>query len=248
MDVRPAAGWWVALRPAATAYPRQRLLVLPHSGAGPNSYRPLLTGLPDDVEVRGLNLPGRERRLGERPGCTVADVVASLGELADDVPSAVFGHSLGALLGVWVARELGSRCTALIVSGQVPGVRPRFRHRAPTEAEMIGLLELGDVPLPAALYRPRWRRVLLGTLSADLRLGAEATEFTGVRLDVPLTVLMGAEDRMVDHALVPWWAEHTSAECDVHVLPGGHFAVLAPENRDAVAELLGIRTGVPAPA
>lgn len=62
--------WWplMRLREAVTA-PRARLLVFPHSGSGPNSLFPLVEPLPEDVEVLGLSLPGRERRFGEPPGC-----------------------------------------------------------------------------------------------------------------------------------------------------------------------------------
>ncbi|MEV0456298.1 thioesterase II family protein [Catellatospora methionotrophica] len=236
MAVQPV--WWSPLRPPAAAPARRRLLVLPHSGAGPNSYRPLLGGLPGDVEVRGLTLPGRERRLGERTGASLDDVLSSLGELGDPLPTVVFGHSLGALLAMWVACELGGDCAGVIVSGQAPGASRRWRHRPPTEAEMIELLEAGDVPLPKALYTPRWRAVLLDALRADLRLGAEAADFDRIRLDAPLTVLAGQADRLVDPTALGCWARHTSASCRTRLLPGGHFAVLAACNRAEVTALI----------
>lgn len=233
--------WWSPLRPAiGCPSPRARLLVVPHSGGGPNGYLRLLGDLPSDVELYGLTLPGRERRLGEPAGTSVDEVLDSLATIPGPwPPTVVFGHSLGGSLGLLLAARLGERCTGLVASGQTPGDRDRWIDDLDTDEELLGLLDLGGGTLPEALDHPAWRATVLSTLRADLRLGAEtADRSTGVRINAPITALAGLGDRLIDLDAMSGWAEHTTARFEVHTIPGGHFAVLDPEHRAAVLNLI----------
>ncbi|MFD5426300.1 thioesterase II family protein [Streptomyces sp. NPDC127084] len=252
MSVRPTTWpqWWSQLRPwgKPVTAPRARLLIAPHSGAGPNRYLRLVGGLPDDVEILGLTLPGRERRGTERPGATLDEVLASLSAVSPpEVPTLVLGHSMGATLGLHLAHALGKQCVGLIASGQEPRYGAGWLSETSSDEDVLRLLELGG-DLPSAVMEDTgWRTALLDNLRADLRLGTESAERSrGLRIDGTITVLCGEEDRLVDPDALAGWGAHSVAGSEVHLLPGGHFALFDPVNRPRYVEAIESRLAVTA--
>src|SRR5438093_882622 len=85
---------------------RARLLCLPHAGGSASFFLPVAHALAPDVEVLAVQYPGRQDRRGE-------DCVDNVPEFADrlldalagwlDRPLALFGHSMGALVGFELA-------------------------------------------------------------------------------------------------------------------------------------------------
>ncbi|MFI6279794.1 hypothetical protein [Streptomyces sp. NPDC050988] len=61
---------------------------------------------------------------------------------------------------------------------------------------------------------------------------------TTVHVTVPVHALGGCSDLLIPADLLPTWARHTTGECRVELLDGGHFALLAPENRATVDRVL----------
>ncbi|MCM9080028.1 MULTISPECIES: thioesterase II family protein [Streptomyces] len=238
----PHVPWWPLLRLREAPAPRARLLVFPHSGAGPNTLFPLVEPLPGHVEVLGLSLPGRERRFGEPPGCRLDQVLDSVADEVlgrDPLPTVVFGHSLGALLATRAARLLGPHCRAAVVSGQVPGRTPRRAHAATTDQDAVRLLRDGGGTPEWVLHDPDMLAHVTRVLRADLELGREAAAgFADVRLDVPLHVLGGTADPLVPHEPLDGWAGHTTGACQVHRFDGDHFFLLAAEHRPTVVDVL----------
>jgi surfactin synthase thioesterase subunit len=243
--------WWHPLPrsgagAARRAHPRLRLLLAPHSGSGPNTLLPVLDGLPGDVEVLGLCLPGRERRFTEPPGTTLAQVLRSVDreltgrDAGTPPPTVAFGHSLGALLAVRIADRLGPGvCRSVVVSGQSPGSGPRRVQRADTDAELLDVLT-GAAGTPQAVLRDATLRArLIALLRADLELSRQASQdFGALRLAVPLAALGADADPLVPHDRLAGWAAHISGAFRPLTLPGDHFALLDPANADAVRRTL----------
>ncbi|MFJ8716847.1 thioesterase II family protein [Streptomyces violaceus] len=213
---------------------------MPHSGGGPNRYLRLVGDLPDDVEILGLTLPGRERRRTEPPGATLDEVLSSLATITSpEVPTLILGHSLGATIGLHLAHALGEHCVGLIASGQEPRDGAGWLSEHSSDEDVLRLLELGGDMPSVFMADTGWRTALLDNLRADLRLGAESVERSrGVRLDVPITVLCGCEDRLIDQEALAGWSAYSAAECEVHVLSGGHFALFDPVNRPRYVEAI----------
>ncbi|MGW6980377.1 thioesterase II family protein [Streptomyces sp. NPDC054932] len=235
--------WWPELRlPDAAIAPRTRLLVFPHSGAGPNTLFPVVGPLPAHVEVLGLSLPGRERRFGEPPGCRLDQVLDSVSDEVlgrDPLPTVVFGHSLGALLAARAARLLGPHCRAAVLSGQVPGRTPRRAHATTTEEDAVRLLRDGGGTPEWVLHDPEMLAHVTRVLRADLELSREAAAgFEDVRLDVPLHVLGGTADPLVPHGPLDDWAAHTTAAFQVLRFDGDHFFLLDGQHRPTVVDVL----------
>ncbi|MEV7594118.1 alpha/beta fold hydrolase [Streptomyces sp. NPDC089922] len=239
----PDGLWWPLLRNRGTEpAPRSRLLVFPHSGSGPNTLFPLIEPLPEDVEVLGLSLPGRERRFGETPGCTLGEVMDSVRDevlAREPLPTVVFGHSLGALLAARAARLLGPDCRAAVVSGQVPGRTPRRAHATSSDEDAVRLLRDGGGTPAWVMEDPEMLAHVTRVLRADIELGREAAAgFEDVRLDVPLHALGGTADPLVPYEPLDGWAGHTTGSCRVLRFDGDHFFLLSAAHRGEVVEVL----------
>ena len=78
------------------------LICFPFAGAGASVFTELRRCAPDSIDVRPVQLPGRETRFGEPPLTTWAQVRRLLAEELippAGSPYAVYGHSLGGLVG-----------------------------------------------------------------------------------------------------------------------------------------------------
>jgi len=115
---------WLQFRPAA-GNQRLRLFCLPHAGGGATTYHSWTAELPAFVQLCPVLLPGRETRLSEALYTQIDPLLGALDrELRPwlDIPYAVFGHSMGALLAfAWVRilqREGASMPVWLFLSGR----------------------------------------------------------------------------------------------------------------------------------
>jgi len=102
-----------------------RLFCFPYAGGGTTIFRAWPQGMPDDVEVAPVQLPGREGRLREPSFTQINPLVRALADALRphlDREFAFFGHSMGAIISFELARELrrrrGPAPAHLFVSGR----------------------------------------------------------------------------------------------------------------------------------
>jgi surfactin synthase thioesterase subunit len=214
--------WTAPLRPAAAAC-SGRVVAFPHAGAGPQALLPVLRHLPRRLEAVGVTLPGREGRFGERaarlasdPGAVVAAVHAELAALPA-VPTVVFGHSLGATLAAAVVAAHPGRYAGAVLSA-LPGAGSAAQRAGRwTDAQLLVILARGGATPDAIVTSPMWRRHLLDLLRADLTLGVRlAVGLDLAALDVPITLLAGADDDIAERSEVP-------VPTRERTFRGGHF-------------------------
>ena len=92
--------------------PKQRLLCLPYAGGSCTIFRNWSRVLPPDIEVLPVQLPGRGARHQERPPSSIEETSAQLSEAITpllDRPYMIFGHCMGALIALELARFLDAR-------------------------------------------------------------------------------------------------------------------------------------------
>ena len=233
---------WLA-RPAPRPDAGLRLFCVPHAGGGTAAYAALARILPEWIELAVVRLPGRETRLREEPYGDIASLVGDLavalrGQL--DRPYAVFGHSLGALIGFELLhrlREAGAPDPVrLFASGrrapQLPEVDPPISHLA--DDGFIAELQRRYDAIPAAvLAEPDLLAMLLPTLRADYRLVERYAYEARPELPCSLTVFGGASDPRVTAGELRAWHVHAPSSFRLRILPGGHFYLQGEEARVA---------------
>jgi surfactin synthase thioesterase subunit len=229
--------WGTADRPGTGV----RLYCLPHAGGSASAYRSWFGRL-DGVSVRPLQPPGRETRLRETPYTRLTDLVGDLATavLAEvesgpaPLPYAVYGHSLGALVGFELVREIrrrgGPAPVHLLVSGSAPPDAAPCDDGPPvagmTEDEVVALLRrIGGTP-EWMLTDPTVLRMILPPFRADFILKETYQYENQPPLDVPITALAATADPRAGSEAVTGWRDQTTGRFRSHTLTGGHFAVL----------------------
>ncbi|MEU3479160.1 thioesterase II family protein [Streptomyces sp. NPDC033754] len=234
----PAPVWLAQLRPRPDR-PLGRVVMLPHSGAGPNTLLPVAARIPDRYEVVGVTLPGRERRFGEAPEIGPQALVAELlDELAalPPLPTVLFGHSLGASAAVALAQASPQVCAALVLSAQSPGGSRAVHREEWPDSALRDLLALGGGTSPAILDDPVWRDHVLTVLRADVLLSRSLAERIHQQpVTHRMTVLGGADDLLLPAAELDAWQDHALHDTRVRVFPGGHFYLFDEHNAAEVA-------------
>jgi surfactin synthase thioesterase subunit len=163
-----------------SAVEETHLVCLPFAGAGASFFTPWQDRAPEGLHVLPVRLPGREERFVEEP---YTDAVRAAAEahtqvtrqLPEGARVAVFGHSLGAVLGFERAYRLeaepGVRLDALVVSG-APGPWSGRADRASglPDAEFLARVRTFAGYAHPALEHPEMRELLLPLLRADVRM------------------------------------------------------------------------------
>jgi pyochelin biosynthetic protein PchC len=229
---------------------RMWLLCLPPGGGGARLFKDWADLLPAGLGVAALELPGRGSRLGEPQATSMTEVVAEFADAMEPLlerPVMLFGHSMGAVLSLALARELrarrGWRPLALVAAASEPPERrniPTSLADASSDAsdeELVTWLRGLGGTSDELLASREFLAEMLSALRADLALveGAEWPEQPP--LDCPLHVYVGERDAAVDGSgAARGWAAHTTREQPLRSFPGGHFFV--QESADLVLAAL----------
>lgn len=218
-----------------------RLYCFPHSGGSPGEYLRWSDGLPG-LELWGVNLPGRGRRMSEEPYRRLDELVGAIADaVAFPPPFAFFGHSLGAVVAFEVARALRDRGApqprALFLSAYQAPHLPRTDpdvHGLPDE-QLVPIVERQYGELSTALRDdPEFRQFTLSYHRADFEMIETYRYVEGRPLSVPLIVTGGAEDYPLE--MLEAWRRHTTGPFSVHLFPGDHFYLR--EQRDGLLRLI----------
>ena len=210
-----------------------RLFCLPHAGGGVTAYRSWNTGLPASVEICPVMLPGRESRLSEPLYTQMSTLVEAMDqELRPwlDIPYAVFGHSMGALLAFEWVRNLQRDGQKLPVWLFLSG---RGAPDIPTGAKQLHLLSdnefvaeltrLYDGLQDEFLENGELMQMFMPILRADVEVVESYRFREGEPLDCPITVFSGKQDTSVSWDRQQAWMRHTRRQFSMQILPGGHF-------------------------
>lgn len=234
-----------------------RLFGFHYAGGSASLFRPWASGLPSFAETVGVQLPGRENRLGEPPFERMAPLVDRLVDVLVphfDRPFAFFGYSMGARVAFALGHALRERGlpspSLLFVAGSPgPSLESEVEGWDESDERLIDYLrDLGGTPADV-LDRPDLLSVLLPTVRADLTVVATTPYRSRRPLEVPIHALAGMDDDYASPAHMQAWSVETAAGFELSAVPGGHFFVhSAPEQvLDLVAgRLAPLGTGSPA--
>jgi medium-chain acyl-[acyl-carrier-protein] hydrolase len=228
--------WVIAAR--VVPRPRLRMFCFPHAGGGASMFRTWHEFLPDTIEVRGIQLPGRESRWKEP---LVPDAERLLQAILPamepflDTPCVLYGHSVGSLLAFEVAAEFRRHRLPpplhLFVSGRrAPNLTSPFPPIVDLsdDAFVAAIVRLYD-GMPRVIQQDReLLQIFLPMLRGDIAI-AESYRWRGeAALDCPISVFGGLDDRSLTIEELVAWRPLTRGEFRLELLPGDHFF---PQNR-----------------
>lgn len=219
----------LSARPMAST----RLLCIPFAGGGALAFRAWAAGLPSHVEAFAVQLPGREDRLQVPAFDSWQPMMDALIEALTplpDLPTAVFGHSLGAVIGLELARWMQARRPGQlqhVFSSGRPwpggGTAERIALWDLSDDELMRELDLQYGSLSTSLAHPDIRDMTLPILRADLRLLDSYRYSPSPALDCPLTVFGGTGDPATPARSLEDWRHETHGPFSVQMLDGRHF-------------------------
>ncbi|MDX3311421.1 thioesterase II family protein [Streptomyces sp. NPDC054884] len=233
--------WMRNFHPSSPGAPR--LVCLPHAGGSASFYFPVSAALAPEVEVLAVQYPGRQDRRLDPPAESVealADELFSVLDPQDDTPLALFGHSMGAVVGFELARRLeaaGRPLAVFFASGRrgPSRVRSESVHRRDDAGLLEEIKKLNGTDL-ALLDDEEMLQMIMPALRADYRLVETYERGPGPRLSCPVVAMTGDADPRVTIDEARSWAEETSGAFELLVHPGGHF-YLAPRQRAVNAQI-----------
>jgi medium-chain acyl-[acyl-carrier-protein] hydrolase len=222
-------------RCGGTANPRLRLICLPYAGAGASLFRPWR--LPDSLhaEVWAVQPPGREDRWREAP---VRRVDLAVRALTDglrpllDLPYALFGHSMGALLAFELSRHLrrlgAPPPVRLFVSAFRAPHLPAWRPPLTPLTEPLLLARVAEMvgPSKSAVTDPELLSALVPLMRADFELCETYRYAPEAPLQLPVTCFAATDDSEVRVEEMSAWHRHTTGDCQLYPFTGGHLFLL----------------------
>ncbi|MFJ3484090.1 thioesterase II family protein [Pseudomonas sp. NPDC090202] len=214
-----------------------RLFCLPYSGASAMFYSRWRRQLPQWLQVRPLELPGRGMRM-DQP--LERDIAALARQLADeisaelDTPYALFGHSLGGLLAYELAHELYRRQLpaplALFTSATAGPARRDVSEYAieKSDEELLARLRTLGGTSEEALANADLMALMLPILRADFLLCGSFQYGQREPLPLPIHVFGGKQDAVRVDELIDW-QEETSSGFSLDMFDGHHFYLMDQE-------------------
>ncbi len=214
-----------------------QLIFLHFAGGNCYSYDFLKQHLKTAFTVHALELPGRGKRLGE-PCITskrhaVNDYVRQLKEILNGEPYIIFGHSMGATLGlsvVWEIEQTGLAPSLFIPSGNAG---PRVTQAVRLDEKEIYKMNDED-------FKKELRR--LGGISEEILDNDEAYYFfsriiradfqiletdenfeESIRINTPIYALMGSDEKRSSE--IENWKRFTSGSFQYKIFSGNHFFI-----------------------
>ncbi|MFI8336755.1 thioesterase II family protein [Pseudomonas taetrolens] len=214
-----------------------RLFCLPYSGASAMSYGRWRRSMPQWLQVRPLELPGRGMRMDEP---LQSDMPRLAAQLADEIsaeldrPYALFGHSLGGLLAFELAHALRERGLpaplALFASATAGPARRDVSEYAvaKTDAQLMTRLRELKGTDEAVLANAELMQLMLPILRADFLLCGSFSHAGRPPLAVPIHVFGGKQDSVRVEQLLDWQVDTCSA-FSLDMFEGHHFFLVPQE-------------------
>lgn len=215
-----------------------RLFCFPYAGGSEFLFRTWPDRMPPTIEACPVCLPGRGARFAEPPVDQLLPLVESVANALTphlDVPYALFGYSMGALLCFELARLLQRRGAPAPVHLFVGAQRaPQIPLNVPpidelADAEFLAeLAQLGGTPREA-FANAELMQMMVPVLRADFAACRTYRYEPGAPLSCPVTAMAGMDDAALELADLRAWKEQTTGAFTAAMFPGDHFFLRTQE-------------------
>lgn len=212
---------------------KQQLFLLHFAGGNSYSYNFIRKYLEKSFEFHSLELPGRGKRISEdllySKKDAIEDYFRQIKKLRNNQPYLIFGHSMGATLGLSVTKMMEGINDApekLIVSGNSgPGISTRDykRYLLDDNAFKEELRGLGGVP-NEVLENEELFSFFNTSIRADFEiLEKDMYSEKDIVLKTPIYAIMGDEEEMATE--INNWSKFTANNFNSNIWSGNHFFI-----------------------
>ncbi|AXY73679.1 thioesterase [Paraflavitalea soli] len=212
------------------------LLCLPFAGGNKFSYRKYEEKAPANLRIIPLEYPGRGSR-GREPllpelNLLVEDIYHQASPYIAQGGYAIYGHSLGALVAMQLARKIISHHQPpplhLFVSGAAgPSslcFRQKQRHRLERNTFIAEITRFDGSP-QEILQNEEFIDYIEPVLRADFRAVETYQHEETAPLMLPVTVINGTEDTEIERLDISLWQKETNYPVEFVSMPGNHFFI-----------------------
>jgi acyl transferase domain-containing protein/surfactin synthase thioesterase subunit/acyl carrier protein/NADP-dependent 3-hydroxy acid dehydrogenase YdfG len=220
------AHWFVIPKPNPAA--KVRLFCFHDAGGNASLYHNWSEKFDEHVEMISVELPGRGRRMNEKPYDDLKILIRDLAEAIVpymDVPSVFFGHSMGGLIAFELTRALRKRHHKLpfkLFVSSTPGLTTYTKGEIDPSLTDDELIQRFPYLNKTTIKDDELHQLLLSLLRTDLKLINSYEYLKEEVLDIPLVVVHGRDDERVRTDQAERWCDETWNSCMVICRPGGH--------------------------
>lgn len=213
---------------------KMKLFCFPYAGGSAAIFSSWKRYLHPEIELKPVELAGRGKRMGEpfynEVSEAIEDVFDKVKNEIDQLPYALFGHSMGCMISYELAqkiREYNLKApTHLFFSGRkAPHIKTedeKIYHLMDDIQFKKEVIELGGTP-PEFFNNSELLKLFLPLLKNDFRITEHATFSEVIRpFDSNITVFLGKDDDLTAEEC-HGWRVHTKRLCSIHYFEGGHF-------------------------
>ncbi|MET0464665.1 MAG: thioesterase domain-containing protein [Chitinophagaceae bacterium] len=211
-----------------------KLFCFPFAGGASSFYHPWRKLLPSFIDLQPYELPGRGRRIGIELCDTIDAVVDDImSEIRNEFTTdgyALFGHSMGGLIVVELARRIKQENLPmpllLFISGKgAPNLNVRKARVQDMDNTALQnyLMSLGGVS-PEFFQNPELVNFFLPVIINDLHLVECYEDASPVPLDVDIITMFGKNEVWTDEER-KGWQQYTTGNHQQFTFPGGHFFI-----------------------
>lgn len=220
------AAWFVVPKPLPKA--ALRLFCFHDAGGNASLYHTWENMLGNEIELVSVELPGRGRRLNEKPyadvNTLIQDIIPALTPLLDK-PFMFFGHSMGALIAFELTRALRRQHLAQPIKlfmSSAPGLSIYSKHGVDHTASDNEIIKIFPHLDKKNIGDDELQQLLLALLRSDLQILNNYQYAKEELLNVPVVAIHGNEDNRVTREQAEKWNDETFASCKIITRQGGH--------------------------
>ena len=195
-------------------------------------FRGWQEALNGEIQLCPIQLPGRQNRVAEPPFTNVTALVEALLPALEpflDIPFALFGHSMGALVSFELAREcrrslrIAPACL-FVASRRAPHMPDPFQHIAQLpDAAFLAAVHRFQAAPSQLLGNPELAQLMIPAIRADISLCETYRYRSEPPLDCPISAMAGSQHDEVSAFELNAWSDQTRAGFKVRKFAGGHF-------------------------
>jgi surfactin synthase thioesterase subunit len=226
------------MKGSSMSFEQIKLICFPFAGGSSYSYQRFEKYLPNNIKIVNAELPGRGRRMDEPLEKDIrkmaADVFHAIKPFLNS-PYAIYGHSMGALLGYLVAQLIYNEGfplpIGLFVSGRGgPSLieRKERRYDLPQPEFFSVLKELGGCPEEILADE-----VMMEFFEPIIRADFEAVETFKYQpenpLHLPVEAMIGRSEDITEHE-ARLWEKETTGTFNLTYFEGDHFFIYQHEH------------------